>query len=117
MDFTSLMMKIDSGAVPPIVFLYGEEHFLAQRALAALRKKVVTRAPDFNRSELDCKDDGVDKIVLAARTLPMMSEKRLIVASRADEIKGEALQPLLTYAQDPAPQSVLVLVGKTLDQR
>lgn len=117
MDFTSLSAKIASGTVPPVLYLYGEDTYLVQRSLTLLRDKVITRARDFNLSQLDAKDNGIEAIVLASRMLPMMAERRLVIASRIDEVKGDALLPLVTYVADPSPQSVLVLLGRALDQR
>lgn len=117
MDFFKLREAIASDAVPPLVYLYGNEPYLVSAALKELKAHVLTVAPDFNFTELDAKEQPIDKLIAAAELLPMMAPRRLVVVRRADEIKAEAAERLLAYVQKPAPSTVLVMVAATLDAR
>ena len=75
--------------------------------------------------------DGVGTIVAAARTLPMMSERRVVTVLQAETIlmpkresdaAARALDQLEELLKSPEPQTTLVLVAstvgvKTRDQR
>jgi DNA polymerase-3 subunit delta len=56
-------------------------------------------------------------IVNTARTLPMMSPMRLVIARGIDTVKAEALAPLVGYVADPNPSACLVLIGEKVDTR
>ena len=57
------------------------------------------------------------QVVAAARTLPMWSKRRLVVATGIDLVKAEQLEPLVAYVKDPNPRGCLVLVGDKVDGR
>jgi DNA polymerase III subunit delta len=109
--------ELRRGEIAPVYCLYGKERFLLGRALDALRAAVLEPATrDFNHDVLDAKA-GAAAIVAAARTLPMMAKRRLVVVRGADEIKADATEPLLAYVADPAPETVLVLLCEKVDAR
>jgi len=109
--------ELRRGEIAPIYCLYGKERFLLGRVLDALRAAVLEPATkDFNHDVLDAKA-GAPAIVAAARTLPMMAKRRLVVVRGADEIKADAAEPLLAYVADPAPETVLVLLCEKVDAR
>jgi DNA polymerase III delta subunit len=69
---------------------------------------------------------GVASVVAAARTLPMMSDWRVVIVRQAEqmlvprresEAAARALQELEAYIQSPAAQTVLVLVAASVDRR
>src|SRR4051812_6040823 len=70
--------------------------------------------------------DGVGAIVAAARTLPMMSPRRVVTVLQAEtllapkresEAASRALETLEALFKAPEPQSALVLVAGALDKR
>jgi DNA polymerase-3 subunit delta len=85
----------------------------------------------LNDDQFDAAERKVDDVLAAARTLPMMSRRRLVIVrqlerweprSTGDEAseKSSARDPfekLLEYAKSPSPSTVLVLVGSGLDKR
>ena len=109
--------ELRRGEIAPIYCLYGKERFLLGRVLDALRAAVLEPATkDFNHDVLDAKA-GAPAIVAAARTLPMMAKRRLVVVRGADELKADAVEPLLAYVADAAPETVLVLLCEKVDAR
>ena len=112
-----LLGELRRGEIEPIYCLYGKERFLLGRALDALRAAVLEPATkDFNHDVIDAKT-GAAAIVAAARTLPMMAKRRLVVVRGVDELKADATEPLLSYIADPAPETVLVLLADKVDAR
>ncbi|MBI5696238.1 MAG: DNA polymerase III subunit delta [Nitrospirae bacterium] len=103
--------SIEKGPLAPVYLLTGEEGYFIDRALA----KILTRAlegvaKDFNLDVFYGKDAKADDIVSQASTLPMMSERRVVVVKEADRLKGT--EPLLAYLASPAPETVMILVAE-----
>ena len=114
-----LLGELERGQIEPLYCLYGRERFLLGRALEALRAAVLEpQARDFNHDVLDARTSSASAILVAARTLPMMARRRLVTVRGIDEMRAEALEELLPYLAQPAPETVLVLVaGDKVDAR
>jgi DNA polymerase-3 subunit delta len=103
--------------------LHGDEAFLTRRAFAALRERVLAGAPeDFNLDRFDARDrPAVERIVEAARTLPMMAERRLVWVQNAELLftkAGDVVEPLVRYVSNPDPSTCLVLMAmEAVDKR
>ena len=83
-----------------------------------LRGKVLDpRTRDFNYDLYQGKEATAGKIVQAAKTLPMMAKRRLVLVRDADEMKADELAGLIPYVQKPCAETCLVLVGEKADMR
>jgi DNA polymerase-3 subunit delta len=102
----------------PLYFVYGKERFLVDRAVDLIRERVLDpRTRDFNYELFYGKEASVERIISAARTLPMMARRRLVVVRDADAMKSEELAQLIPYVSAPAKESCLVLQAEKADQR
>jgi DNA polymerase-3 subunit delta len=100
----------------PLYWICGKERFLVDRAVHHLKQRVLDAATrDFNYDLLYAKEAGAQRIVAAARTLPMMARRRLLVVRDADLLDAKGLEPLIPYLLDPAPESCLVFVAEAAD--
>lgn len=112
---------IAGGELAPIYCLHGSERFLVDRCLAALRKGVLgsekAGATGLDYDVFDLKETALAQVLGAARTLPMFSKRRLVIAEGIDEVKAAELEPLVKYVADPNPRGCLVLVGDKVDGR
>ena len=114
-----VVAAVARGEIDPVYCLSGER-FLVEAALDAIRGAVLARAgaaASFNHDVYELKESGVGPAVGTARTLPMMAKMRLVVGKGVDEVKADALEPLLGYLEDPNPSTCLVLVGEKVDVR
>jgi DNA polymerase-3 subunit delta len=112
------LAPLRDGDPGPLYFLYGKERWLVDRAVDLVRSRVLDpRTRDFNYELFYGKEAGSARIVQAARTLPMMAKRRLILVRDADEMKADELAGLISYVQDPAPETCLVFVGEKVDAR
>ncbi|HEX6839736.1 MAG TPA: DNA polymerase III subunit delta [Polyangia bacterium] len=106
------------GEPGPLYFVHGKERYLVDRAVELLRARVLDpRTRDFNYELFYGKEAGAARIAQAARTLPMMAKRRLVLVRDADEMTGDELGALIPYVSDPAPESCLVFVAEKADQR
>jgi DNA polymerase-3 subunit delta len=109
------LQKEDAG---PLYFFCGKERFLVDRAVDLVRQKVLDpRTRDFNYDLLQGKDATAGRITQAARTLPMMAKRRLVLVRDADEMKADELNALIPYVQKPCAETCLVMTGEKADQR
>jgi DNA polymerase-3 subunit delta len=70
--------------------------------------------------------DGVGGIVAAARTLPMMVPRRVVIVLQAEALLApkresdaatQAMEQLLAFLEQPEPMTTLVLVATSVDKR
>ena len=89
-----------------------------ERAVDAIRKAVdATGAPGFNTEIFDGKGLEAARAISAARTLPMMAEKRLILIRHVDAMTPTEQNALTLYLDDPADSGCLVMTADKLDGR
>ena len=102
----------------PVYLIHGDEPFIARQALHWLRTRVLAGAiEDFNLDRFDGKDrPDPERIAQAARTLPMMADRRLVLVRNAEGLAGlgaKLLKPLLSYIEQPDSSACLLLVAFT----
>lgn len=118
---TDVLGDIVRGEIAPIYCLHGNERYLVDRCLAALRKAILgsadPSASGFDHDIFDLKETPVAEAIGAVRTLPMFSKRRLVVAQGIDQVKADQFEPLIKYVADPNPKGCLVLVGEKVDGR
>jgi len=126
--------QIKSGAPDAIYLLQGEDD-LEKSALAADFFDLVEEGlRAFNTERIHAGDlttgdrlaDGVASLVAAARTLPMMSPRRVVTVLQADtliapkresEAAARALEQLEALITQPDPQTTVVFVAGAVDKR
>jgi DNA polymerase III subunit delta len=117
-----------SGVIGPIYLVIGTERLLSARVIAALRECVIGGHDlGLNEEHLVAGETTAQQVLAAARTLPMMAPRRLVLVRECDRweptgkakaTKGTApLDVLAAYADDPTPSTVLVLQATKLDAR
>ena len=126
--------QIRAGSTDSIYLLQGEDE-VEKAALAHEFEELVEEGlRAFNVERIHTGDvtngerlaDAVASLVTAARTLPMMAPRRvvivlqaqaLLIPKRESEAANRALEQLEALIEQPDPQTTLVLVAGTLDKR
>ena len=117
MDFSKVLKK----GTQSLYLLHGEEVFLIRQAIDYLQNQVFPPEEglpvDFNFDRYDL-DEGVDSetVAQAARTLPMMAPRRLVLVRRAEkafELKADspALKPYVSLFSELDESVCLVFVA------
>jgi len=113
-----LERSVSKGEIAPLYFIYGEEEFLADRAVARLVEKLVDPGfKDFNFTVFYGKECKTEQILDTAMTLPMFAERRVILVKRAEELQAEQLEQLIPYIKAPSPDTCLIFHASKIDQR
>ncbi len=109
---------VRAGKVAPVYVLTGSDPLLTQRAVAALIDATVPPASrGFNLDAMEGKGSSANQIISAARTLPMMGKRRLVLVRDAEAAGAETLTGLVPYLDSPSPETVLVMVCGKVDGR
>jgi len=117
-SYEQIIKDINQRHFKPIYFIDGDEPFLIDSILKALEASVLQEHErDFNQSILYGKETEVLSIISEAKRFPMMAERVLVIVKEAQYLRN--LDALVSYAENPNPQTVLALgyKGKKLDKR
>lgn len=122
--------EAQSGELRPVYLLVGDEPYLERRVVGELKRAALAGAvPGLNDEYLTAGEVSVERVLSAARTLPMMAKRRLVIVrglERWEPREGQdgegkdreqPLDRLLEYAKAPSSSTLLVLVGSGLDKR
>jgi DNA polymerase III subunit delta len=118
------MSEADRGELRPLYLVMGSETFLVDKVLTKLRASVdMGAAAAFNIDKFVAGEADVDRVLSAARTVPMMAPYRLVSLSSLErwDNKGSSrggehpLDALAAYAEDPSPTTILLLSGSKLN--
>ena len=109
--YNQLKNDLKTGEFSRVYLFYGEETYLREHYLGELKKQVVDPAfADFNLIELEGKGLTPDAFSDAVESLPIMSDRKLVIISDFDVYKpSAALQPILLDLLNDLPE-YLVLV-------
>jgi DNA polymerase III subunit delta len=111
-----------SGRLSSIYLVAGEERLLRDRVVEELRKAALGRGmPDFNEDKFTAGEVGVETVIAAARTVPLMANRRFVLVRAAERWDAsEAASPsdaVADYASTPSDSTCLVIVASKVDLR
>ena len=113
-----LLQLINNNNLPPVLFLYGGESFLRQKALQQIEKSVLSPgSEDFNRHVFHAKGLAIEQVLESALTYPAFAERRLVVIKDAHNLSTSDFDALLPYIQKPAIETCMVFSGEKIDSR
>lgn len=111
-------MRVPLSPPAAAYLVHGAEDLLRADAVAAIAAAVLTEGLEaFNDDRFEGASCDPGDVVAAARTLPVMAERRLVVVRGADRLAPERLEVLSAYLADPSPSTTLVLEAAKVDQR
>lgn len=120
-----------SGKLRPVYLVMGEERYLADEVLVAVREATMKGGiAGFNEDKFVAGEAQVDRIVNAARQLPMMAKRRFVMVRNLDRWEGKKddeeddegagardatpLDQLAEYAKAPVDSTVMLLLATKL---
>ncbi|MDA9569355.1 DNA polymerase III subunit delta [Flavobacteriaceae bacterium] len=118
--FFSLLSKIEKNQFSPLYLLSGTEPFYIDTILKALTNKLVhEESKAFDFSQFYGKDTNVNGILESVKRYPMISKFNVVVVKEAQLLNSIEFDHLASYAQNPLPQSILIICykNKIFDKR
>jgi DNA polymerase-3 subunit delta len=96
------------------------EPVLAERATEAVANACLDPSlRDLAYTVYYADETTADEVVMEARTLPFLAERRVVLVRHAEAyLKAESrLAPLMAYLEEPSESTVLMLVAASIDRR
>jgi DNA polymerase-3 subunit delta len=118
-DVGEVIERAQAGKPEGVFVLSGEERFLVERAIRALREATIGDGPTGLNDEVihGSKTTEARSIAAAARTLPMMAKARFVLVRDVHLMAAGELDALVDYLEDPSPSSCVVMTAVKLDGR
>ncbi|MBE6021055.1 MAG: DNA polymerase III subunit delta [Clostridiales bacterium] len=123
MSFKEFGKDLKEGNIKNVCLLWGRESFLsewAERELIRAYSNDTSR--QFDVAEFDGEEADPYKIVEACETLPLFSEKKLVIVDKLPLLESKAgsggEEVILSYLKNPSDTTILVFVsGEKVDKR
>ncbi|MCX7862662.1 MAG: DNA polymerase III subunit delta [Bacteroidales bacterium] len=120
LTYEQIIQELQKKIYKPIYFLMGDEPFFIDSITDFIEENILTEnEKTFNLTVVYGKDIDLTGIVSLAKRYPMMANYQVVVVREAQNIRnldaseiGKKINPLLHYAQDPLPSTILVLAYK-----
>jgi len=114
------IQEIEQGKISSLYFLYGEERFFHTEVIHAIVKTLID--PDnreFNLETFEAKSSSVNDWISAAKTLPFLGGTKVVIVKNLHDITlpPKECDSLLDYAQDPIPETCLILTADKADRK
>jgi len=105
--------RLERGEIPLVLFLYGEDEGRLLSFLDLIRTKCLKEGSrPFNLSVFDARETPIGKILETARTVPVLSAWRVVVANNASALGRSEWGEVISYARRPSHSACLVLRGE-----
>ncbi len=113
-----LMRQLQRGGLGPFYLFFGPEEFRKERLLERIRTEFFPEsARDFNCQVFYADESDPLQILDAARSMPFLFDKRLIIIRRVENFPPAKLDLFLPYLEAPSPSSCLIFMAERVDFR
>ena len=118
LDLRGLQLEVMKSKGRALYLLLDQDPYLTQEAIGVLQTSVLSlRARDFNYDVYYAGQEKISRVVEAVETLPVMSERRMVLLKNAQFLKEKDWEQLLPLIQNPIESSCFVITIDKLDQR
>ena len=116
-----LRRQAAAGALAPVYLVVGEEAFLRDAAVAAIREAALgpdaASAGAFNSDLVYGDETDAQEILNLCETLPVFASRRLVVVRDIGALRSREAERLQPYLNAPVGTTCLVLTGEKVDGR
>ncbi len=118
LSLQNLKKKLSNKQISPLYFIIGPEAFLMKEILQAIKSCVLSpETADFNCEIFKAGEGEMERMREAMETLPVFSERRVIVCESAHKLKESDWKILLPIVKAPVETCVLIFVSSAPDKR
>ena len=116
-SYKRIQAELKEDCLKNVLLFFGREKYLIRWACEQIRKRYVLPAAEFfDFVKIDGSSEDTGKIQEACETLPMMSEKRVVLVSDFDESSGRG-DEAAEYLKNFPESTVLILICGNPDKR
>jgi DNA polymerase-3 subunit delta len=120
MEYAEVVERIRAGKIAPAYLLFGPQSFMIEAILAGLRAAVeADKHGTFAWETFHGDEDNGPKIAAAAREIPMLVPRRLLVVREAQHLasRDEDIDALVAYLDKPSETTILAMTAPSFDAR
>lgn len=92
----------------PLVLVFGNEEYLANRSIRLLRDKLRAEAPNLEVTEIDA-SDYLGGAIFDYTSPSLFNEPRLVIIRSVERCTDDLITDGLAYLQDPTSETVVIL--------
>ncbi|MBN1899128.1 MAG: DNA polymerase III subunit delta [Spirochaetes bacterium] len=109
LKYSQILTQIKKAEIRPVYIFLGEEHYLKVELIEEIKKQIMKSdfSMDFNFNHLYGSQVDTETLSQIANTLPVFSEKRMIVVDEFERLKS--LEKLNSYLENPMGNTCLIL--------
>ena len=116
MTWSQFNTELQKKHILPIYFFYGDEPYLLDEALKSLSNAIVDKnLKDFNLNTFYASEVSVLQIKEAIKTMPVMSNKRVVILK--DVCSFKSINQLQSLIEKPVSSCILVFTDSKINQR
>lgn len=111
-----LLAHIERGRIDPVYYFPGDNDFSKNEALQKLIAAAIEPGTeDFCLDILNGEETDATTVVTLAATLPMLSERRVVVVREFQRLPQADRETVVEFAEKPNPTTCLVLITPKVD--
>lgn len=121
--FRTIVKLLDSGQLPRVLVCHGHEEFLVNWAERYVKSKLVEPAAEALDCSVFSEDLDPYSIIAACETLPILSQRKLVVVRGTDiftqqpkDMKAEGVQMLADYLTDVPDTTLLMFTAEKVNK-
>lgn len=108
-SITKVFQRIASGQVDPIYLFFGDETYLIHQYATSCIDQILGDAPrDFNYDSFTASGDNLFEALSLAKTLPIMSNYRVLVLHDIHKLRKSEVREIESYAGAPSETTALI---------
>ncbi len=113
----ALRSDLGTAGARPVYLMVGDDRREIDAAIELLQAAAVPEGLEgFNVARVRGLEDTFEDAVAACEILPMLGDRRFVLAREPEKLKGDAAL-LVAYVKSPCPSTTLVLAPQQLDRR
>jgi len=110
MLFSDFVKNLPAGNFAPVYLLTGEESFLHHQVIHLLNTALIQQsAADFDLEIIDCTDFQYESFINALRSLPLMSDRKLLILRHLEKLPPKMPQKVADSLAGDLSKIVIIL--------
>jgi DNA polymerase-3 subunit delta len=110
-----LQKEIRKGNFSPLYFFYGDESFLVEKTVKEMLLLLVApEHSDFNLSVFYGNESTSRDILNAARTAPLLTDRRVVLVKEADQLKPSSWNEFSSYFTAPVSSTCMIFCARRM---
>ena len=113
---TNIIKQVEKNIFLPVYLFYGNEQYLIDEIVNRIINKIIEPSlHQLNVEKYYCSDNDSETIVNSALSVPMLSDKKVIIVRDYDKINDS--KALRHYFEHPSQSTILILISNSIDKR